>query len=141
VTEGLALALEILFEREAEGARAHLEDASVVARDTRRGEVLQVEHDGARVGEHAATHARACAERHEGHTLSRREGDDGGDVFGRARPHDDAGQRGRQTSVADADVMARPEIPRVREAIHVVGAAPQVGQGVADERGDVCERH
>ena len=132
-----AAGLEVLFEADTERARLDLQRGGLGIELPPPLHALEVDHDRAGVREHAAAHARAGAEGDERHALGGAEAHHRRDLGGVARPHHQPGAMLGDATGGDVEVVARPEVARVGDAVGARGAPGEVGEGPADRRGEI----
>jgi hypothetical protein len=133
VADRAAASLEPLLERDPHRAAFDFERVFVRREPTPGLHPFEIHHHGARIGEDASADARARPERDDGNALVRTGAHDRRDLFGRTWPHDAGGARRRQAPVADAEVVARPEIASVGEAIVGRVAAQNIGHAITQQ--------
>ncbi len=132
VAGGEALRLEVFLEADAHRAGLDLERGGLPVELAPALQALEVEHDGAGVREHAAADAGSGAERDEGDALGGAEAHDGRDLRRVARPDDERGAVLGDAAGGDVEVMARPEVARVRDAVGRGGALREAGDRVGE---------
>ena len=127
VAERVPAPLELLFEWKAHGACLHRQGGAGRVEVHDAGHALHVEHHHVRLGQHAAAHSAAGAERHERRAGAPAKLHDANDVGGRFRPHDGARTVRAHRARAHREVMPRPEVARVRDLVHELVRAAYPG--------------
>src|SRR5262249_28496221 len=137
VPDGEALGIELLLEPEAERAGLDLEQGDLGIQPPDAIEALEIEDDEPLVGQDAAADAGARAERRDRDALRAAEADDIGYLLSGARPDDEAGSMIGDPTLGDGEVVTRPEITGVRDAIRRRIAPRESGEGLAERRREI----